>query len=256
MILYYSGCGNSRYVAERLADSLQEPLHFIPETGPALALGEGEALGFVFPVYAWAPPHLVLDFIRRMQLDRRPSYLWFACTCGDEGDYTRQVFSRALRKAGLSLDACFCLKMPETYLGLPGFALDTAENERQKLEVVRAELPRISELIAKRTRHHFEMLRGSFPLTKTYLLQPLFYRFVISDRKFHVTEACIGCGRCEKGCPVHNIQLSDGKPVWQGQCIHCMACYHHCPTNAVQYGKITQGKGQYRGPEGSALRPQ
>ena len=100
------------------------------------------------------------------------------------------------------------------------------------------------------------MLRGSFPLTKTYLLQPLFYRFVISDRKFHVTEACIGCGRCEKGCPVHNIQLSDGKPVWQGQCIHCMACYHHCPTNAVQYGKITQGKGQYRGPEGSALRPQ
>ena len=73
MIFYYSGCGNSRYVAERLADSLQEPLHFIPETGPARALGEGEALGFVFPVYAWAPPHLVLDFIRRMQLDRRPS---------------------------------------------------------------------------------------------------------------------------------------------------------------------------------------
>ncbi|MBQ1741762.1 MAG: 4Fe-4S binding protein, partial [Oscillospiraceae bacterium] len=39
----------------------------------------------------------------------------------------------------------------------------------------------------------------------------------------------------------------NGRPAWQGHCVHCMGCYHQCPTNAVQYGKLTQGKGQYHG---------
>ena len=245
MILYYSGCGNSRWVAETLAESLREPLRFIPDTGTELKLGEGEALGFVFPVYAWAPPRLVTDFIHRLMVKGQPSYVWFACTCGDEGAFTRRVFSRTLSVAGLSLDACFCLQMPETYIAFPGFSLDTPDNERRKIAAARADLPRISALVAKRTAAHYEMIFGKFPWTKTYLLRPLFYRFIITDRRFRSTEACIGCGRCEKVCPLHNVLLVDKRPQWQGHCTQCMACYHHCPTNAIQFGKVTQGKGQY-----------
>ena len=245
MILYYSGCGNSRWVAETLADQLHERLLFIPDTAPDLDVQEGESLGFVFPVYAWAPPQLVLDFVQRMSFRQRPSYIWFACTCGDEGAFTRQVFSRHLRKKGLMLDACFCLQMPETYVAFPGFALDTPTDEQRKIEKVRADLPRVAQMIADRTRKHYEMIWGTFPLTKTYLLRPLFYRFIITDRHFRSTDACIGCGRCAKACPLHNIQLDDNRPHWLGHCTHCMSCYHHCPTNAIQYGNVTAGKGQY-----------
>ena len=37
----------------------------------------------------------------------------------------------------------------------------------------------------------------------------------------------------------------DGKPEWHSHCTQCMSCYHHCPKNAIQFRKLTLGKGQY-----------
>lgn len=245
MILYFSGCGNSRWVADTLAEALQERMEFVSDAPDEVDLQEDEALGFVFPVYAWAPPRLVVDYVRRMRLHGRPSYVWFVCTCGDEAGFTRQVFRRALKGKCLSLDAAFSLIMPETYLAFPGFSLDSPENENRKIDKAAAALPRIAALLASRERGRYEVKKGPLPLSKTYLLRPLFYRFIISDRKFHAEEGCIGCGRCERECPLHNIRMVEGRPVWNGNCTQCMSCYHHCPVNAIHYGLATRGKGQY-----------
>lgn len=37
----------------------------------------------------------------------------------------------------------------------------------------------------------------------------------ISARKFHTTDACIACKRCEKACPMNNIVMVGWKPVWE-----------------------------------------
>ena len=78
MIYYYSGCGNSRLIAQKISAELGERLVFIPEADRAgeycPELGEGESLGFVWPVYCWAPPKLVSEFVSRLQLNRKPSY--------------------------------------------------------------------------------------------------------------------------------------------------------------------------------------
>ena len=57
--------------------------------------------------------------------------------------------------------------------------------------------------------------------------------------------SCVGCGKCEKLCPLNNVKLVDQKPVWYNQCTHCMACIGNCPVNAIQYGDITQNKEPY-----------
>ena len=65
MIFYFSGCGNSRHVAETIAAGLNDTLIFIPEAAREgryeYELAEDERLGFVFPIYSWAPPKLVMD---------------------------------------------------------------------------------------------------------------------------------------------------------------------------------------------------
>lgn len=74
MILWYSGCGNSRFVADSLAARLGEKTVFIPQAD-SLSFAEGEILGIVFPVYAWSVPNLVSDFLRKVSMSGRPAYV-------------------------------------------------------------------------------------------------------------------------------------------------------------------------------------
>ena len=74
---------------------------------------------------------------------------------------------------------------------------------------------------------------------------PVFYRFFVKADAFRATDACIGCGKCVELCPLNNIRLENGKPVWGKNCTHCMACICHCPKEAIEYGKKSKGKPRY-----------
>ena len=256
MIFYFSGCGNSKHVAETIAAGLNDTLTFIPEAAREgqydYTLAEGERLGFVFPIYSWAPPKLVLDFVKKLtvkvpELVEGPTsklYVYFACTCGDNCGLTEKVFRKAVEEKGWSLSACFSVQMPETYIGMAGFKLDTPENAKLKIDRANDLLKRnITRLINK--EYFLEMVVGSMAWLKTYLVNPGFNRSATDDSKYCVTEACIHCGKCVEACPLKNITLEEGRPKWHGHCTMCMGCYHHCPVNAIQYGKATVGKGQY-----------
>ena len=253
MIFYFSGCGNSRHVAETLAAGLNDKLVFIPDAAREnryeYELAEGESLGFVFPIYAWAPPKLVLDFIEKLMIKvpepvEGPTYIYFACTCGDQSGLTEKVMRKALMAKGWSLSACFSVQMPETFIGMAGFKLDSEENVKRKYANTDATLTRnIPRMLNK--EHFSEMTKGSAAWLKTYVINPGFNRLATNDTKYLSTEACIHCGKCVEACPLKNITLENGRPKWNGHCTMCMSCYHHCPVNAIQYGKATVGKGQY-----------
>ena len=51
---------------------------------------------------------------------------------------------------------------------------------------------------------------------------------------YQITDACIGCGKCEKNCPQRCIK--EGMPYWisQEHCLHCGNCYEVCPVRAVE----------------------
>lgn len=248
MIFYFSGCGNSKHVAETLAAGLNDTLVFIPEATREgryeYELAEGERLGFVFPIYSWAPPKLVMDFVEQLQLKAKPDYLYFVCTCGDNCGHTEKVFRKAVEAKGWSLDACFSVQMPETYIGMAGFKLDTEENARKKIAKADKTIARLLPRLASKERFS-EMIVGGLPWLKTYLVNPGFNQYATDDTKYLSTDNCIHCGKCVEACPLKNITLEEGRPKWNGNCTMCMSCYHHCPVNAIQYGKGTVGKGQY-----------
>ena len=248
MIFYFSGTGNSRWVATQMAAALGEELFEICEARRkslvSFNLCGGETVGLVFPVHAWSPPKVVLDFISEMRFSIYPSYMYFVCTCGDDTGKTAEVLCRTARRRGWICDAGYSVTMPNTYVCLPGFDVDAGELERKKLS---AAVGRVSEIIAelRERRTGFHLCEGSMPWAKTYILGPLFRHFLMRDKKFHTTEACTGCRICERVCPMHNISMQDGRPRWRGQCTMCLACYHHCPGHAVHFGKETLDKGQY-----------
>lgn len=73
------------------------------------------------------------------------------------------------------------------------------------------------------------------------VVNPVFYKLFVHAGKFRTTERCTGCGACVRLCPLSNIRLEDGSPVWGSDCTHCMACICRCPEQAIEYGKASLG---------------
>ena len=246
MIFYFSGTGNSLHCARMIAKVQNEKLLFIPkelESGNLeYELGENELLGFVFPVYAWAPPKIVIEFIRKMKFKSEIPYIFMLSTCGDEEGNTTEVFQNALMKKGLKLDSAFTIRMPNNYI--IGADVDSKEAEQSKLEVADKKLAEINEVLKSRKSGVFKLIQGNMAEIKTAFINPLFCKFAVNTKKFFVTDACGGCGICEKVCPLHTIKVTQ-KPVWGKECTQCFACLHRCPTHAIQFGSGTLNKGRY-----------
>lgn len=228
MIFYFSGTGNSLYAARHLAQATEDGLISIPEemsnrTSPQeYTLSDEERIGFVFPIHSWGPPEIILRFIR-------------------------QILERALSAIGICLQAGFSLIMPNTYIALPGFDVDSPEIQKRKLEKAVPELKRIADDVGQKTST-FRLHPGGMPRLKSYLILPLFKKFLISDKYFHTTDQCIACAKCVRICPVNNIRLENKRPIWQGNCTACLACYHVCPQRAI-YFFAKKNKGQYLHPD-------
>ena len=248
MIFYFTGTGNSLFFAQNLAIILGEKLvpipgemsHGIPEGG--YELSDNETLGFVFPVYAWGPPGMVLDFISRLVITGSKPFVFSLCTCGDEEGHTTQVLKKALLHRSITLDSAFSVQMPNNYI--IGYDVDSPEIMRSKLKNADEQLVSISKIISERQKGVFMLREGSFPALKSAVINPLFNRFAMSPAKFYATDDCTGCGLCERICPAGTITIQ-GKPVWGKACTQCLGCLNRCPTNAIQYGRATVSKGRY-----------
>ena len=248
MVLYFSGTGNSRWVAERLAILTGDDMYGVADVAANCplprALDSEEPLGVVFPVYGWMPPEVMLRALERLPKEWMPRYFYMVCTCGDDTGKTARVFSRWVGRKGWHCDAAFSVTMPNTYVCLPGFDVDAEKVEHAKLAKAEHRMEEVARWVKDRTRMT-DCHEGALPWLKTYVLGWFFKRFLMSPRPFHVTDECIGCGKCERECPLHNVKMENGHPRWGKNCAMCLACYHHCPKHAVAYGRSTQGKGQY-----------
>jgi len=252
MIFYFSGTGNSLYAAKVIAEAQREQLVSIADEMDKknnvfeYTLKEKELLGFVYPVYAWAPPKMVLNFIKQMKVSGGKPYVFSVCTCGDEEGKTTKVLGKVLSKKDMVLDSAYSMQMPNNYI--VGFDVDSKGVEKEKLQKAEEKLENINVALTKRQSDVFDIIEGKMATLKTVVVNPLFNWFGMDTKKFYATDVCTGCGLCEKVCLVHTIKVKE-KPVWGKDCTQCLACINRCPVHAIQYGKGTIHKGRYIHPD-------
>lgn len=244
MILYFSGTGNSGYAARRIADGLGEPLLCLNDrikAGDTAPVETGERLVIVTPTYAWRIPRIVEDWLLHTELTGAKR-AWFVMTCGSEiGDADR--YNRRLCQAkGLVCMGTAQIVMPENFIAM--FNAPTVEEARRI--VAKAE-PFIDRAIAAiRAGHMFSPPRKKlYDRIASSAVNPVFYPLFVKANPFTASDVCIGCGKCEKLCPLNNITLQNARPVWGTNCTQCMACICYCPTRAIEYGKKSVGKPRY-----------
>lgn len=262
MIFYFSGTGNTRWAAQKVAAATADRLVNIAEEMLAAetdqasdpqftyTLAQDERIGFFFPVHGWRPPRLVLDFLDRLNLTNADShYAYVVCTAGDNVGEAVSILEKRLQTMGIKIDSAISLIMPESYVGLPFMDVDTPAKEQCKKMEADNKLTRFIADIMECRSGVRDITIGHWPRINSRLIGSVFVKKLVTDRPFHVVaDRCLHCGKCASVCPVANIHFEKGgEPSWlhNGKCLSCFACYHHCPTHAIEYGGRTKKKGQY-----------
>ena len=247
MIVYFSGTGNSRYVAEILSEVLGDETM---DAGALLCRNETALLSsvrpwiFVCPVYGWRMPRIFSAWIEKGEFSGATD-AYFLLTCGSDMGDAGKYLKKLCEKKGFAFCGVQDVVMPENYIAMfkaPGKRL-AAKIRKEAVPVVKKAAAQIlagEKLAAKKVD-----LGGRL---KSSVVNPAFYALCVKSKAFYVKENCIGCGKCAKNCPVSGIEMRDGKPHWTGACTHCMACICLCGENAIEYGKKSEKKVRYRCP--------
>ena len=216
MIIYFSATGNSRYVAERIAKATGDRTVSITACMKnqqfQFEFHESEFLGIVSPTYSWGLPEIVKEFLKKINLNKKPSYIWFIATYGTTTGQIGNFANEILQKQNIEISAYFSVKMPDTFIN--------------------------------RAIGDYMQRKVPMPIAKWFYNME--YDTMRKTSHFHVENTCVGCGLCAQKCPISAIDITNKQPVWnQEQCVMCLSCLHHCPKFAIQYGKRTKKHGQY-----------
>lgn len=244
MVLYFSGTGNSAYVAKRVGRAIGDETADLFEkirNRDFSPVRSERPLVIVAPTYAWRLPRIVEDWMEHTAFTGNRE-VYFILTCGENIGNAGKYLEALCGKKGLKNRGCMGIVMPENYIAL--FA--TPSSEEAARTVAQAE-PAIQQAI----RHigggtPFPTPRISFlDVLCSGPVNRLFYPMFVHARKFRVTGACISCGKCASVCPLNNIDMEGGRPVWKDTCTHCMACICRCPKQAIEYGRHSVGLPRY-----------
>jgi ferredoxin len=251
MIFYFSGTGNSLYVAQAICNALDEPMHALAdslkEKQLSFELADGERIGFIFPVYFYTVPTLVVDFINNLRVTgTEKPYVFAVMTCGGQTGQAGRDLDRLLFRQRLDLAYQAAVVLPDNFIPL----LTVPDTRRQQVlfDAAEQDLAEIIRQLQENESGDFNRKKGPVPSLFTTFAAPL-YRRGHKTRKFFATDACNHCRLCADICPENAIDMQDGKPVWvKDRCTYCLACLHRCPVQAIQHGRTTRGKRRYVNP--------
>jgi len=250
MVFYFSGTGNSLYVAKKVVEHFEQNLISIAECTYknrfSFKLAKEEPIIFVFPIYSWAPPKIVLDFIDKLQFDNfENNQVSVLITCGENIGNSLELLVKHFGQ-NMTLNCGFSVIMPSNYMILG--EIETKEVQTKVLKEVDPRLTEIFEVMKSKPHRHFDAAKGPVPFILTHVVGTLFNKFAVDPKPFFAKDNCTGCGICAHVCTTKNIVVEQTKVTWGSQCTQCLACINYCPVQAIEYGKKTLNKGRYNNP--------
>lgn len=250
-IYYFSGTGNTAFVAREFQENYKKAkidvdIFSLDKQETVSSQSKYDFLMLGFPVYAFYPPDMVIDFVKKLPEVKDKPVLLFA-TGGASAGASFNVLEKILKKKNYDVISNFFYVTPSNDSFL--FGKDTAKDKQIELSINNT-IGKVKQdfdiLISGKSKFKKANVFWSLfaPLTKFFffkILQPKKNRFVW-DR-----EACNYCGLCAKICPTKNITIKKekGKVIFGNNCMFCTRCYHFCPQKAIHNKSINRTK-KYR----------
>lgn len=233
--IYFSGTGNSRYAAELFCREYDKDAiaYTIEDDDVLKAVNSADVIVFSYPVQFSTVPKIMRDFVTNNKELWRNKKIFVIATMGLFSGDGAGMLGRFLESYGAEVIGGLHLKMPDSIADEKALKRPLEKNK----ELVIQAGQKIKECVR-------QLKEGHPPLEGMGLL----YRLVgfFGQRLYfgHKTkkyssklkidkEKCIGCGKCEKLCPMENIVIVGQKAVSGDRCTMCYRCINKCPEQAI-----------------------
>lgn len=246
VIVYFSGTGNSKYIAEKFADRMQIEAHSIEENIDfGQIFDKVDTIAVCYPIYGSCVPLIMREFVKKnMQFFERKKLIIFCTQMLFSGDGAK-AFTRLIPNCDGRVRYAEHFKMPNNICNFALFPMTEKEKTKkplralEKLDKVCSDIQK--GVVKKRGWNAFSNILG-----KT---QNIAYPKMEAKARasFRTDDSCIGCGLCVKKCPMHNLELVNGKVKQNGNCTLCYRCVNICPKQSCTVYFTKKPKKQYKG---------
>lgn len=244
MILYFTGTGNSKYIADALAERLEDEvvsLNEVMKYQKDKHFYSEKPFVIVVPIYAWRLPRAIVELFKETSFSGSKK-IYFVPTMGENSGKCDKYCEKLCSQIHMEFMGFRGVVMPDNYIPL----LKLPEESAVKKLISKA-IVQVDEIAAdiKMQKSIHKTDKTPFPGVMSGCVNHLFYKFAVTDKNYTVSDSCVSCGLCESLCPVNNIKMENGRPVFQGRCMSCYSCLQRCPKVAINIKGKTESKGRY-----------
>lgn len=247
LIHYFSGTGNTARVIHLIADGLRKADYHVEihniEDGKRNQIGYDLQI-FAFPVYAMAPPAVMLRYLRQSApgdgVKTGIIAVWGELDAtgkvpGWEGQALEQA-KRVLERRGYTVFFTDGVGYPESFTAI--LKTPTIE-ERVKITAVGEE--KVKTMVERLVNQESSLRRCNLP--NQIWSRLVFYLYTLLGRRmmgkmYIADDQCNGCGKCARTCPVGSIHMVHHQPRWNFACEGCQRCINICPESAIQTSTV------------------
>lgn len=252
-LYYFTGTGNGLHIAKSIKKNIaniDQEVYLIPINTLNLSkkiITSAERVGIIFPTYALSAPAIVKSFANQLQVSNDSYVFLYAHSGGSSASGPLYTINRILTENGVKISNTFETTFPSNSTILT-YTPDKLDNVLEKANVSLKN--NIKPIINKESRHIpkpnvFKNVSATLTEKIAGAAENMMQFKVITP-----DDACNGCSTCERICPVENIELKNGKPVFGKNCEMCMSCINQCPKKSLAFGKMKKEKLlSYRHPE-------
>lgn len=241
LLVYFSQQGSTKKIAEETAKGLikggYQVEYFSLGVNPPPLVDDYSLIGIATPVYAYHPPYIVMDFIKKIKSFKDKNF-FVAVTYGTYPGPTVGIIRNMLQKKGGRYCGAHTFKGEDWYYGYlkEGYLFSPQKPDEKEFSLalrfgesiaLNASNDYYHPVIMEETETFADKIAG---LSYSKLLLRHFYPklFRVDKKK------CTQCGLCLKKCPTHNITKRENFPVFHSNCIGCQFCEMYCPVEAIK----------------------
>lgn len=223
-MLYFTGTGNSLYVAKQLGEKCLS----IPQLIKAeIYEFEDEEIGIIIPCYHGGIPKMIEKFLDKVTL--KSNYIFGVITYGSFAGAPSTHLQQIAKRNNIEFSYVDEILMVDNYLPLFDINKEVDEIPNKNIE---QNIKRIQSNVKNRKRY---LKKNSLITEGIRRIIDKFYNHHFQEN-FSINNNCNSCAICEKVCPVNNITV-EIQPIFKDNCQHCLSCIHHCPQKAINIKK-------------------